>query len=124
MLLVKLLLKQKQVRSLEELSRQKLEFPQELYISQEILFIINEMIQISGKVQGKFLGRENKQILVKHGWVYIRVHACRLQHAQNSQMTSTKENIESENRGNVESKNEPLDIYGVVIWKLIMKLIK
>ena len=82
------------------------------------------MIQISGKVQGKFLGRENKQILVKHGRVYIRVHACRLQHAQNSQMTSTKENIESENRGNVESKNEPLDIYGVVIWKLIMKLIK
>ena len=26
-------------------------------------------------------------------------------------MTSTKENIESKNRGNVESKNELLDIY-------------
>ena len=31
------------------------------------------------------LGRENKQILVKHGGVYIRVHAWRLQHAQKSQ---------------------------------------
>ena len=83
------------------------------------------MIQISGKVQGKFLGRENKQILVKHGGVYIRVYACRLQHAQNSQMTSTKENVESENRGNVESKNEPLDIYGDSDMEINkMKLIK
>ena len=31
----------------------KVEFPQESYISQEI-FIINEMIQISGKAQGQF----------------------------------------------------------------------
>ena len=54
MLLVKLLLKQRQVRNLEELSRQNLELPQESYVSQEILFIINEMIQISGKVQQKF----------------------------------------------------------------------
>ena len=54
MLLVKLLLKQRQVRNLEELSRQNLELPQESYVSQEILFIINEMIQISGKAQQKF----------------------------------------------------------------------
>ena len=54
MLLVKLLLKQRQVRNLEELSRQNLELPQEPYVSQEILFIINEMIQISGKAQQKF----------------------------------------------------------------------
>ena len=54
MLLVKLLLKQRQVRNLEELSRQNLELPQESYVSQEILFIINEMIQISGKAQHKF----------------------------------------------------------------------
>ena len=57
------------------------------------------------------LGQQNKQILVKHGGVYIRVHACRLQQAQNSKMTSTKENIESEHSGNVETKNEPLNIY-------------
>ena len=54
MLLVKLLLKQRQVRNLEELSRQNLELPQESYVSQEILFIINEMIPISGKAQQKF----------------------------------------------------------------------
>ena len=54
MLLVKLLLKQRQVRNLEELSRQNLELPQESYVSQEILFITNEMIQISGKAQQKF----------------------------------------------------------------------
>ena len=63
------------------------------------------------KGPGTVSGRENKQILVKHGVVYIRAHACRLQHVQNSQMTSTKENIESENSGNVENKNELLDIY-------------
>ena len=57
------------------------------------------------------LGRENKQVLVKHDGVYIRIHGCRLVHAQNSQMTSTEENIESKNSGNVESKNEPLDIF-------------
>ena len=67
MLLVKLLLKQRQVRNLEELSRQKLEFPQESYISQEILFIINKMIQITGKVRDS-------------DGVYTRVHTCCLQH--------------------------------------------
>ena len=111
MLLVKLLSKQKQVRSFEELSRQKLESPQELYISQEILFVINEVTQNQWKDPGTVLGCENKQILVKHGEVYIRVHACRLLHTQNSKMTSAEENIESENSGNVENKNESLDIY-------------
>ena len=42
------------------------------------------------KGPAKVLRHEYKQILVKHGGVYIRVHACRLQHTQNSQMTSTK----------------------------------
>ena len=28
------------------------------------------------------IGRENKQILVKYGGAYLRVHACRLQHAK------------------------------------------
>ena len=63
------------------------------------------------KGPGTVSRRENKQILVKHSGVYVRVHACCLQHAQNSQMTSKKENIESENSGNVENKNESLDIY-------------
>ena len=48
---------------------------------------------------------------MKHGEVHLRVHACRLQHAQNSQMTSTSKNIEYENSSNVENKNEPLDIF-------------
>ena len=51
---------------------------------------------------------------MEHGGVYIRVHACRLQHAQNSQMTSTKDNTESENSGNVENRNEPLDMVIVI----------
>ena len=63
------------------------------------------------KGPGTVLGCENKQILVKQGGVYIRVDASCLQHAQNSQMTSMKENIESANSGNVENKNERLDIY-------------
>ena len=57
------------------------------------------------------LGRENKQILVKHDGVYIRIHACRLLHAQNSQMTSTEENFESKNSGNEPNKSEPHDIF-------------
>ena len=48
---------------------------------------------------------------MKHDGVYVRVLACRFQHAQNSQMTSKKENVDSENSGNVENKSEPLDIY-------------
>ena len=47
---------------------------------------------------------------MKHVDVYLRVHVCRLKHAQNSQKRSTKENIESENSGNVENKNAPFDI--------------
>ena len=47
---------------------------------------------------------------MKHVDVYLTVHVCRLKHAQNSQKRSTKENIESENSGNVENKNAPLDI--------------
>ena len=47
---------------------------------------------------------------MKHVDVYLRVHVCRLKHAQNSLKRSTKENIESENSGNVENKNAPLDI--------------
>ena len=49
---------------------------------------------------------------MKHDGVYIRVHACCLLNAQSLQMASKKENTESENSGNVENKNEPLDIYG------------
>ena len=63
------------------------------------------------KGPGTVLGRENKQILVKHGGVYIRVHGCRLLDAQNSQMTSMEENIECESSGDAENKNEALDIY-------------
>ena len=31
------------------------------------------------KGPGIVIGKENKQILVKHGWQYIRVHPCWLQ---------------------------------------------
>ena len=83
MLFVKILLKQKQVRNLEVLPRQKLEILQESYISHDILFIINKVIHISGKAQGQFQSMKIN-ILVKHNGVYVRVHACCLQPAQNS----------------------------------------
>ena len=87
-----------------------LKFPQELYQPGDFLYFKrNDSNQWKGPET--VLGRENKQVLVKHDGVYIRIHACRLLHAQNSQMTSTEENIESKNSGNVESKNEPLDIF-------------
>ena len=31
------------------------------------------------------VGRENEQILVKYGGLYLRVHACRLQHFKDMQ---------------------------------------
>ena len=80
-----------------------------IYQPGDIYYKRNDSNQWKGP--GTVLGFENKQILVRHFGVYIRVHACRLQHAQNSQLTSAKENIEFENSGNVENKNEPLDIY-------------
>ena len=87
-------------------------------VSTEIIYLPGDIVYYNRndsnqwKGPGTVLGHENKQILVKHGGVYIRVHACRLQHAQNSQMTSAKENIESQNSGIVENKKEPLDISG------------
>ena len=29
---------------------------------------------------GKVIGRDGKQVLVKHGGIYVRVHICRLQY--------------------------------------------
>ena len=43
-----------------------------------MLIFIREISVIDGLVQELFIGWEHKQVLVKHGGTYVRVHPCRL----------------------------------------------
>ena len=52
--------------------------------------------------------RENKQILVKYGGTYLRVHACRLQHAKDVKMLPECE---------IENKNDQTNITIAEIYK-------
>ena len=61
------------------------------------------------------IGGENKQILVKYGGPYLRVHACRLQHAKDVKVLLECEIEDEKGQTNITttkiSKNETFDIY-------------
>ena len=54
---------------------------------------------------GTVIGRDGKQVLVKHGSIYVRVHECRLQHAKfeinSDKSCEGKVNDESASEGNL-----------------------
>ena len=41
---------------------------------------------------GTVIGKDGKQILVRHGGVYVRVHTCQLQHAPTTDKLESQEN--------------------------------
>ena len=108
MLFVKILLKQKQVRNLEVLPRQKLEIPQESYISHDIVYY-KQSDSYQWKGPGAVSEHENKHISETQ-WGLCKSPCMLFTACSKLKMTSKKENIESEDSGNVENKNEPLDI--------------
>ena len=61
------------------------------------------------------IGRENKQILVKYGGTYLRVHACWPQHAKDLKALPECEIKDEKDQTNVTtdeiSKNETFEIY-------------
>ena len=61
------------------------------------------------------IGRENKQILVKYGETYLRVHACWLQHAKDVKTLPECEIEDGKDQTNITtaeiSKNETFKIY-------------
>ena len=61
------------------------------------------------------IGRGNKQILVKYGGMYLRVHACWLQHAKDVKVLPECEIDDEKGQTNITttkiSKNETFDIY-------------
>ena len=67
------------------------------------------------KGPGTVKGTEKKQILVKYGGTYLRVHACRLQHAKDVKMIPECEIEDEEDQTNIItaeiSKNETFAIY-------------
>ena len=60
---------------------------------------------------GVVIGRDGKQILVRHGSVYVRVHVCRLTHAPERNIAfGSNENIEGvSSGGNDEVQDKPND---------------
>ena len=61
-------------------------------ITYEIGDIVYYKLKDSNKLKGprKVIGKEDKQILVKHDWYYIRVHPCSLQLVDNIGPTNQK----------------------------------
>ena len=61
------------------------------------------------------IARENKQILVKYGETYLRVHASRLQHVKDVKMLPECETQDEKDQTNITtakiSKNETFEIY-------------
>ena len=60
------------------------------------------------KGPGRVIGQENKQILVKHGSTYIRMHPCRLK-LKTENETTTEVEVEIEKEGVTENVNSSLD---------------
>ena len=56
-----------------------------IYETGDIVYFKREKSNL-WKGPGTAIGTENKQILVKYGGTYLRVHACRLQHAKDVKM--------------------------------------
>ena len=56
------------------------------------------------------IGKDGKQVLVRHGGVYVRVHTCRLQYAGNNPETSITENNSNPNEDKgINSQNSSTD---------------
>ena len=65
---------------------------------------------------GVVIGKDGKQILVRHGGIYVRVHMCRLSRTDGNKWSSTEENrlpvADSENERNtlMNREEEEIDI--------------
>ena len=75
--------------------------------------------------QGIVIGKENKQILVKHGGQYIRVHSCRLQlKSKNSQLNiqsvpACKFNSKPNKLNSVDPENSDSNIFEITDEKIV-----
>ena len=60
------------------------------------------------------IGCENKQVLVKHGGTYLRIHACCSEHANQSEMLSSLEstnNTEDQSTNNINKSEDTVEIF-------------